>query len=66
MNVDWPVFVFGLLVFLIGSIAILLGYAAAAAEEAEHERGPLAQLTLQLCRILGLTAGSGENKGQDG
>ena len=52
MNVDWAVFLFGVLMFLIGALGILAGYAAAAIEEAEHERGTLARLTLRVCRAL--------------
>lgn len=54
MNFDWQVFLFGIVVFTIFSIGFLIAYAAAAAEEAEHERGLVARLTLQICQRLGI------------
>jgi hypothetical protein len=54
MNVDWAVFLFGVIVFAIGTLAFLLGYAAAAIDQAEHEQGPLARLVVRICRALGL------------
>lgn len=54
MNIDWVVFLFGVVAFLIGSLGILAGYAGAAIEEAEQERGVLARLTLRICGALGI------------
>jgi hypothetical protein len=54
MNIDWFVFLFGVLAFLIGSLAILIAYAGAAIEEAQHERTALARLTLRICRAMGM------------
>jgi hypothetical protein len=65
MSFEWTVFLFGLLIFLLGSAAILAGYAGVAAEEAERERGALARLTLRICRFLGFTETTGEEKGQE-
>jgi hypothetical protein len=64
MSFDWPVFLFGLLIFVVGSLGILLLYAGAAVEEAEHERGTLARLTLWICRAVGITKDSSEEKAQ--
>jgi hypothetical protein len=56
MNIDWAVFLFGVVAFLIGSLGILAGYAGAAIEEAEQERGVLARVTLRICSALGILA----------
>lgn len=64
MNFECLVFLFGLLVFVVGSIAILLLYAAAAAEEAEYERGTLARLTLRILRVVGITEAPSDEKAQ--
>jgi hypothetical protein len=65
MTFEWSVFLFGLLIFFLGSVGILLGYAGAAAEEAERERGAMARLTLRICRFLGFTEARGEQKGHE-
>jgi hypothetical protein len=62
MNFEWPLFLFGLLIFLVGSAAFLALYAGAAEEEAEHERGALARVTLRICRLLGFTVGEGQGR----
>lgn len=54
MSIDWVVLLFGVLAFLIGSLAILIAYAGAAIEEAEHERTALARLTIRICRAMGM------------
>ncbi len=64
MNMDWFILLFGLVAFLLGSIGWLACYAAAAAQEAEHEHGPLARLTLRICRALGIAEESDSEKGQ--
>jgi len=62
---DVGVLLFGVAVFLLGSIGILLLYAEAYEDEAMRERGGLAQLVRKILKFIGLEeSGSERHEGE--
>ena len=61
---DLGVLLFGVAVFLLGSIGILLLYAEAYEDEALRERGEFAQLVRKVLKLIGLEeSGSQRHEG---
>jgi len=58
---DVGVLLFGLVVFLVGSLGFLLFYAGVAEEEAEREGGGLARLTRKFLKRIGVEESSSEH-----
>jgi hypothetical protein len=55
---DVGVMLFGLVVFLVGSLGFLMFYAGVAEEEAQHEPGEFARMTRQILERFGLEESS--------
>jgi peptidoglycan/LPS O-acetylase OafA/YrhL len=60
---DVGVLLFGLVVFLVGSLGFLMFYAGVAEEEAQREPGEFARLTRKILERIGLKESSSEHDG---